>query len=189
MGVDAQVPLPPVSEHGDDFIPGPTAGPSRSQRGNSSTTSITTPSCFWPEPICIPSDLDDCPDVPASFRCPITYEIMREPAIALSGHTYEREVRNLSSWLAIFPSALFCDPLLLHSGHVCVNTFPKSHTPAPAACCLPPELHEYVECRAWYRTLQTHPLYVHFGHPLFSSNSVWHVVVLCTSCNIVDMFA
>lgn len=72
-------------------------GPIRSQGANSSTADNSTPSCFWPEPLSIPPDLDDCPDVPASFRCPITYEVMREPAIALSGHTYEREVRPQSN--------------------------------------------------------------------------------------------
>ena len=90
-----QVPLPPVSDQGDAVAPGPTWARARPQHANSSTSGSTTPACFWPEPLSIPPDLEDCPDVPASFRCPITYEIMREPAVALSGHTYEREVRRL----------------------------------------------------------------------------------------------
>ena len=56
-----------------------------------------SPPCFWPPPLTVPAALDDDARVPAAFRCPITYDIMREPAIALSGQTYERSA--ITRWL------------------------------------------------------------------------------------------
>lgn len=53
---------------------------------------------FWPPPLPIPASLEDDAAVPTAFRCPITYEIMREPAVALSGQTYERDA--ITRWLS-----------------------------------------------------------------------------------------
>lgn len=53
---------------------------------------------FWPPPLPIPASLEDDAAVPAAFRCPITYEVMREPAVAVSGQTYERDA--ITRWLS-----------------------------------------------------------------------------------------
>lgn len=40
---------------------------------------------FWPPPLVIPPHLDECDAVPSAFRCPITYDVFREPAHCQSG--------------------------------------------------------------------------------------------------------
>ncbi len=35
--------------------------------------------------------------VPDHFKCPITYEVMKDPVIASDGHTYERKA--IEEWL------------------------------------------------------------------------------------------
>ncbi|KAI8472927.1 MAG: hypothetical protein J3K34DRAFT_519304 [Monoraphidium minutum] len=51
----------------------------------------------WPPPLFIPRELDDLPDAPEAFRCPITLALMREPTQATSGITYERTA--IVQWL------------------------------------------------------------------------------------------
>ncbi|GBF99252.1 hypothetical protein Rsub_11777 [Raphidocelis subcapitata] len=51
----------------------------------------------WPPPLPIPRELDDAPDAPEAFRCPITLALMREPTQATSGITYERTA--IMQWL------------------------------------------------------------------------------------------
>lgn len=43
----------------------------------------------WPPPLIVPEHLEDV-EVPDSFKCPITFGIMREPATTRSGLTYDR---------------------------------------------------------------------------------------------------
>ena len=46
----------------------------------------------------VPPEFADRTDVPDSFICPITHNIMRQPAVLLSGATYERDA--ITTWLA-----------------------------------------------------------------------------------------
>eukprot|EP00892_Ulva_mutabilis_P000162 jgi/Ulvmu1/10146/UM006_0100.1 len=68
------------------------------QYSGRSDTSLLGQPRFWPPPLTVPAAFEDDLCVPQAFRCPITYEIMREPAIALSGQTYERSA--ITRWLA-----------------------------------------------------------------------------------------
>ncbi|DBA84503.1 TPA: hypothetical protein ACH3X1_006121 [Trebouxia sp. C0004] len=43
----------------------------------------------WPPPLIVPEHLEDV-EVPDSFKCPITFGIMKEPATTRSGLTYDR---------------------------------------------------------------------------------------------------
>ncbi|KAA6421073.1 MAG: hypothetical protein FRX49_08984 [Trebouxia sp. A1-2] len=43
----------------------------------------------WPPPLMVPEHLEDA-EVPDSFKCPITFGIMKEPATTRSGLTYDR---------------------------------------------------------------------------------------------------
>ncbi|EFJ52638.1 hypothetical protein VOLCADRAFT_102616 [Volvox carteri f. nagariensis] len=51
----------------------------------------------WPPALDVPAWLDDWPNAPEAFRCPITQSLMREPAQASSGVTYERPA--IVQWL------------------------------------------------------------------------------------------
>lgn len=51
----------------------------------------------WPPPIAIPDSVMDSDEVPSFFMCSITGCIMRQPAVAPSGSTYELDA--ISEWL------------------------------------------------------------------------------------------
>ena len=40
----------------------------------------------------------DSGDIPPDYLCPITYQLMTDPVIALDGHSYEREA--IRQWFA-----------------------------------------------------------------------------------------
>jgi hypothetical protein len=74
-------------EHAHRRHLGVTSGTARSPCGRSSGGTAA----HWPAPIEILLDPDLLAAAPAAFRCPITYEIMRNPACVPSGHSYERD--------------------------------------------------------------------------------------------------
>lgn len=54
----------------------------------------------------VPPELEDLPDVPSYFLCPISHSIMREPAVTSTGATYERSA--IQEWLACNRCAEVC---------------------------------------------------------------------------------
>eukprot|EP00884_Botryococcus_braunii_P003854 jgi/Botrbrau1/1346/Bobra.0063s0057.1 len=52
----------------------------------------------WPPELVIPDELDDGPDVPYHFRCPITLAVMRQPAQTPGGQSYDKAA--IMAWLA-----------------------------------------------------------------------------------------
>ena len=39
----------------------------------------------WPPPLVVPEHLEDMAEIPDSFKCPITFAIMKEPATTRNG--------------------------------------------------------------------------------------------------------
>jgi hypothetical protein len=53
------------------------------------------PECTLPQ---VPVELEDADNLPRAFMCPITHELMRQPAVTASGASYERAA--IAQWLA-----------------------------------------------------------------------------------------
>lgn len=68
---------------------------------------------FWPSPLVVPEHLEDAAEVPDSFKCPITFSIMKEPATTRQG------MLSLACYIA------------LH-----VATLPSTRTVLLLACCM-----------------------------------------------------
>ena len=52
--------------------------------------------------------------VPNSFICPITYEVMENPAVAADGQTYERDA--IENWVQSHNTSPLTNAMLPHTG-------------------------------------------------------------------------
>eukprot|EP00877_Chromochloris_zofingiensis_P013999 jgi/Chrzof1/8853/Cz03g26190.t1 len=87
-GVPAHGPRAVVAADGNR--PGRLQGWTRKLHGH-------TDSVHWPPPLQVPDYVEDCEVLPRYFLCPITHSVMREPAVAATGASYERKA--ILEWL------------------------------------------------------------------------------------------